>query len=120
MSKKKHRHEVLKEKKELDKMFELAKTQKQPYEKVSLELKHFRKKLLIELMGGKCEVCGGEFPDCAMDFHHINPSIKNKTAIGVRIKNYAEKGFWERLVPEVRNECRLLCANCHRVLHWKN
>ena len=103
--------------KDLDRLVKKV-TKKAPYIRVSPELKKFRKDLLVELMGGKCEKCGGVFPSCAMDFHHINPkSEKRRYAIGNKIANYAEKGFWERLIPEVRNECRLLCANCHRVVH---
>jgi hypothetical protein len=76
---------------------------------------HKLKEALIHAAGGKCECCGLPFTGCSalFDFHHRDPSQKefslnNRTlnAYGiVRIRNEAKK-------------CSLLCANCHRMVHW--
>lgn len=61
-----------------------------------------------------CAICGYNKCDAALDFHHSNPEDKvfmiNMHSIG--IKNN------EQLVEEL-NKCILLCANCHREIHYK-
>lgn len=80
---------------------------------------NYRKEVLVELMGGKCSVCGGEFPQPAMDFHHKNPSDK-ENSIATLMQSKGEDEFWGKIVPDVREKCILVCSNCHRVLHWGN
>lgn len=82
------------------------------------ELAGYRKWILTQLLGGKCFRCGGEFPACAMDFHHKDGKDPKELHVGNRLRNYSEKAFWERLLPDVIDQCNLLCANCHRVVHW--
>lgn len=64
-----------------------------------------------------CQICGYAKCFAALDFHHRDPSIK-KFGIGewVRSQAYTEKNkkiFMEEIV-----KCDVLCANCHRELHW--
>jgi len=65
----------------------------------------------IEYLGGKCKIC--EYEGCveSFDFHHTDPSKKDFTLSG-RL-SYS----WERIKNEL-DKCDLLCANCHRELHW--
>ena len=65
----------------------------------------------IELLGGKCQACGGKFHHASFDFHHLDPSKKEFT-ITNKITNFP----FEKLVKELE-KCILLCANCHRVEH---
>lgn len=67
------------------------------------------KKRLIEYKGGKCQICGYNKCQEALDFHHIEPSEKDYTISG------GTKSF-ETLKKEV-DKCVLVCANCHREIH---
>ncbi len=84
------------------------------------DLARYRKDILIELLGGSCNICGKIFPQCAMDFHHKDGKEKGELSIGTRIRNYSEKAFWERIIPDAVERCILLCANCHRIIHYGN
>lgn len=66
------------------------------------------KQKAIEYMGGKCQVCGYNKFQGALEFHHINPSTKS-FAIG----SYGHSRSWERVKDELA-KCVLVCANCHR------
>lgn len=76
-------------------------------------VKGLEKKLqLIELFGGKCEMCGYDKNIAAFDFHHKNPYEKS---FEVKIKLLQTKKDEEIL--EEAMKCMLLCSNCHRELH---
>lgn len=67
----------------------------------------------IQHKGGKCENCGYNKCVDALEFHHSDPSQKEF--------NLSKKGHtisWDRALSEV-NKCQLLCANCHRELHYE-
>ena len=70
------------------------------------------KKLLGKHLGDKCERCGYDRCPAGFDFHHIIPEEK-EFSIGENCGNFA----YERLLNEVE-KCGLLCANCHRELHY--
>lgn len=64
---------------------------------------------MLEYKGGKCICCGFNKHYSALDFHHLDPSIKEfnltRNSIG-----------WNKLQPEL-DKCVLLCSNCHRMIH---
>lgn len=66
------------------------------------------KRLAVSLMGGKCSVCGYNKSNEALEFHHLDPTIKD---FGVtktdRVLN---------VLREAR-KCALVCSNCHREIH---
>lgn len=68
-----------------------------------------KKKALVEYKGGKCQCCG--YSKCieALEFHHLNPNIKNFTISG------KSKSF-NSLKSEV-DKCILVCSNCHKEIH---
>jgi len=69
--------------------------------------------MAIEHLGGKCERCGYLRCSEALEFHHKDPA--NKTF------NVSRKGHcrsWERVKQEIK-KCVLLCANCHREIHFE-
>lgn len=70
-----------------------------------------RKQRAIDYLGGKCAVCGYDRCSGAMDFHHISPSEKDPKV--KRITRWS----WEKVVVEL-DKCVLLCANCHREVHY--
>ena len=65
---------------------------------------------LIELLGSKCQICGYNRSNAALEFHH-NKSNK-EFSIGVLLKGSSR----QKLLKEAR-KCILLCANCHREVH---
>ena len=75
-------------------------------------LGRIRKKRLVEHLGGKCKLCGYDRCPAALDFHHINPEEKE-----FRLSGSKMRCKFETLVKEAE-KCMLLCANCHRELHY--
>ena len=65
----------------------------------------------IEYKGGRCEKCLGVFHQSAYDFHHIDPSKKDYNPSASLDLN------WNKAIGEL-DKCILLCANCHRELHF--
>lgn len=59
-----------------------------------------------------CLRCGENHPAC-LDFHHKNGEDKIFTIASVCNKHYSI----ERLLKEIA-KCEVLCANCHRKLHY--
>lgn len=65
-----------------------------------------------------CADCGGIFPVCCMDFHHVDKATK-----GVRVKRNGKamteilSGCSRARILEELDKCVVLCANCHRIRH---
>lgn len=81
----------------------------------SIRLKRWRentKNKLVDCCGGKCNKCGYNRCNAALDFHHLNESVKEFTIGSV----LATPKKWEKIVEEVK-KCILLCCICHRELH---
>lgn len=81
----------------------------------SQRVKEWRQKTkaqAIEMLGGKCHICGYSKCSDALDFHHKDPSIKSDgiSKMLVRPKRRSD------VLVEVK-KCVLLCANCHREVH---
>jgi hypothetical protein len=74
------------------------------------KMRHERKRQLVELMGCKCQDCGGIFPAVCFDFHHTDPN--NKTSIIAVL--YQHK--METILKELEG-CIMICSNCHRIRH---
>lgn len=71
-----------------------------------------RKLQLIQLLGGKCSICGYKRNMAALTFHHEN-SLMKKFKLDVR-------SLSNRTLSKIENElkkCILLCHNCHAELH---
>ena len=66
-----------------------------------------RKLKLIQVMGGKCELCGYNKCARALHFHHGDP--KNKI---FSLSEACYQFAFDRLLAEI-NKCVLLCSNCH-------
>ena len=60
----------------------------------------------------KCYKCG-ESRHWVLDFHHRDPSIKDGTITQMLLNSSREK-----LLQEI-DKCDVLCANCHRDLHYQ-
>ena len=66
--------------------------------------------MAVEHKGGKCVKCGYNKCIAALDFHHIDPTQKD-----VQI---SMNSGWERIKEEIE-KCILVCANCHREIHYE-
>lgn len=69
------------------------------------------KRMAVEYKGGSCERCGYDKCIDALDFHHLNPQIKE---FSVSSKGHCRS--WKALKNEL-DKCELVCANCHREIH---
>lgn len=65
----------------------------------------------VKYLGGKCKKCGYDKCIAALDFHHLDPSTKDDD-----FSKKCEKD-WDTMKSKIEG-CILLCANCHRELHW--
>jgi hypothetical protein len=62
---------------------------------------------------GVCVRCGvGDYR--ILDFHHIDPAQK-KFELNTGLK----KSMGARALLDEIAKCELVCANCHRLLHWE-
>lgn len=60
----------------------------------------------------KCETCQNPHP-AVLTFHHINPKEKEIDVASATHNGWSR----ERVMTEV-GKCKVLCANCHAILHW--
>ena len=76
-------------------------------------MKERRKQFRLE-RGGKCSICGYDKCLEALDFHHLDASKREFGFSRAISKNYSD----ERINKEL-DRCILVCANCHREIHYK-
>ena len=67
---------------------------------------------LITCMGSKCQICGYNKSQNALEFHHIDPEEKDFSLSNTR----ANPKNWSTLIKELQ-KCILLCSNCHKEVH---
>ena len=66
-----------------------------------------------------CADCGGVFPVCCMDLHHVeqegrdSKTKRNGNSLVSQLCHFSR----ERIDAEL-SKCVVLCANCHRIRHW--
>lgn len=70
------------------------------------------KSMLVESLGGKCCNCGYDKCNGALDFHHIDPSIKE-----YNISDMLRRLMKTALIVTEAKKCVLLCRNCHAEYH---
>ena len=82
------------------------------YSKRKYEVRINNRKKLDEYRGGlKCQQCGID-DHRVMEFHHRDPSKKDNSISSMLTHS------WKRIVREIE-KCDVLCANCHRILHYE-
>ena len=69
------------------------------------------KRMAVEYKGGKCEICGYDKYQGALEFHHLNPEEKD---FGISAKGYTRS--FEKIKEEIE-KCILVCSNCHKEIH---
>lgn len=80
----------------------------------ALQRRRQRKKVLVDLLGGKCVKCGYDKCLYALDIHHKIP--KNK-----RSPNWERE--YNKILKKIKagsKDYQLLCANCHREKTFKD
>lgn len=60
----------------------------------------------LDLKGNECIICGYNKYTGSLDFHHLDPSIKE----------HSSKRNWKKTEKGMEN-CILVCSNCHREIH---
>lgn len=75
-----------------------------------LEIGRDKKRRVIEHLGGKCTRCGYNKCHGALELHHH----ADKSSDWTILRNFG----WDRILKELK-KCILLCANCHREVHWE-
>lgn len=84
---------------------------KEIYTKKIEKIREF-KKLLVNILGKKCNNCGYNKCLAAIEFHHKDSNKEN--SIARLLKDYSK----QKALKEA-HKCILLCANCHREVHHK-
>lgn len=67
------------------------------------------KQIILNSFGKKCQICGYDKCQAALEFHHKNPKEKEFNISKIAGKN----NLSYKDIQEVC-KCVLLCANCHR------
>lgn len=80
--------------------------------KIQQDFVELKQKKLDEVFGTSCVVCGYNRCRKALDFHHIDPKIKEYKPSQIT-RNYMTV---ENMLKELES-CVLLCSNCHREVH---
>ena len=70
-----------------------------------------RKIKAIGYKGGKCIKCGYSRCIEVLEFHHRDASKKEFSG------DYIKSMAWDKVKKEI-DKCDLLCANCHREIHY--
>lgn len=68
----------------------------------------------VEYKGGSCNSCGYNRCIEALEFHHVEPGLKD-----FEISSKAAARSWADVTAEL-DKCLMVCANCHREIHKQN
>lgn len=68
------------------------------------------KKRAVEYKGGKCNSCGYNKYQGALEFHHLDPKEKDFNISKARSLAFEN-------IKEELDKCILLCSNCHKEIH---
>lgn len=74
-------------------------------------IKRRNKAKAVAHFGNKCADCGGVFPQCVYQFHHLDATQKDINPSESFARKEAK--MWEEL-----KKCVMLCANCHMIRHY--
>jgi hypothetical protein len=68
----------------------------------------------VSYKGGKCEHCGFDKSNVALEFHHTDPQEKDFTISKARLTSYENN---KSSIEGELDKCLLLCRNCHAMEH---
>ena len=91
----------------------MTEAEKSAFNAYCIERWRNRKQWAVEYKGGCCERCGyNKYPD-VLEFHHKDPTIKEASWTKMRLWGQ------DKLKLEL-DKCAILCANCHREVHYES
>ena len=82
----------------------------------NIKQKIFKTRIYLNSLKDECSICGYNKCSEALDFHHLDPSIKCFN-IGTFAGKRAFSDKTKELIDLEVSKCILLCANCHREYH---
>ena len=99
-----------------EKHYRMYKVSKNPniykdIESKRIERARYNKKRAVDIMGGKCSICGYAQNIASLEFHHTDPSKKDHTP-----KNLFRDKDFDKTMLEIK-KCVLVCKNCHTDIH---
>jgi hypothetical protein len=62
----------------------------------------------------KCEKCGANHI-AVLQFHHLDPNQKDES-----VSSMVYRGWSIEKIQKEIEKCKVLCANCHFILHYEN
>lgn len=71
------------------------------------------KENLVNYLGGGCKNCGYDKKLSVLEFHHLDPSIKDAELSKILLTSN------EDFIKNELDKCILLCSNCHKEEHFK-
>ena len=71
----------------------------------------------IRQLKTKCQICGYDKNPSVLEYHH---SDNNKENVLAKLCSRHLSSIQKNRIDEEIKKCQLLCANCHRELHFKN
>ena len=86
---------------------------KKCFNNLVIERQKRNKELAVAYKGGCCFKCGYSKYIGALQFHHLDPTKKDKNW-----KRFKNRKFDSKFKLEL-DKCELLCANCHAEIHDK-
>jgi hypothetical protein len=89
-----------------------VKTQEETKQKTKENKAQFKAEWRIFKSTLKCTKCGENHP-ATLDFHHKDPSQKER-----EVSWFIKNSQFAKAVKEVA-KCIVLCANCHRIHHYE-
>lgn len=72
-----------------------------------------KKEQIINLFGGKCQICSYDKCQSVLSFHHLPGTDKKFTISDAIVRKRKSE---QELVDELK-KCILVCANCHGEIH---
>lgn len=90
----------------------ITKTLKRELIGTSKKVVNWRKRTKLKLVhhfGGKCQICGYNKYEGALEFHHKDPSEKDFSLSGKSLS-------FDKMLEEAK-KCVLVCGNCHSEIH---
>lgn len=82
--------------------------------KKTIERLRILKSKMVEYKGGSCSRCGYNKYQGALEFHHLDPSQKDFNPSKLKKNKFDDK------IKLELDKCILVCANCHREIHYEN
>jgi len=74
-----------------------------------------RKKQLVKEFGNKCSKCSYAKNYTALEFHHIDPTLKSFV---LDMRSLSNRSMIK--IKEEVKKCILVCSNCHQEIHYPN